>query len=84
MDESHCIYTEDERLSVCLQHCVRLPPYHNGSSFSGHGHRDTSNKVCIERVVFVWGGPATLCTSPASSVVMDTLSLNLTLVVTMF
>ena len=27
------IYTEDEKISLCLQHCHRLPPYKNGVLF---------------------------------------------------
>ena len=26
------IYTHDESVSVCVQHCTRLPPYYNDSS----------------------------------------------------
>ena len=38
--EDRLIYTEDEKISLCLQHCDRLPPVKNGLLFGSHVKED--------------------------------------------
>ena len=47
------IYTEDESVSVCVQHCMKLPPYTNRSSafsVAGTNKQKREDKVCLKKM----------------------------------
>ena len=46
------IYTHDESVSVCVQHCTRLPPYYNdSSSFNAVSDRRRHDSVGARQAV---------------------------------